>query len=67
MTKQEYKEALERILNTNRIDVAKEIAADALGLDPEDILEEDETVEGVYGDEDYPNDNYIGEDAEYPY
>lgn len=39
---QQYEDALYRILNTDRIDVAKEVAADALGEDLEDFLDEDQ-------------------------
>ena len=41
-----YKEALERVLTVNRLDVAKEIAADALDVDINDYIDEDDIEAG---------------------
>ena len=40
------REALEEILKCDRIDVVKEIAADALDVDVNDYIDEDDAVEG---------------------
>jgi hypothetical protein len=43
-----YREALFSILRANRVDVIKEIAADALDVDLSDYYEEDEDIDTMY-------------------
>jgi hypothetical protein len=41
-----FREALEEVLRCDRLDVAKEIAADALDVDINDYVDEDEVCAG---------------------
>ncbi len=43
----ELEDAMESILQTHCISYAKEIAADALGVDPEEAYEDDDIVESL--------------------
>lgn len=62
-------EALYRVLDTGRIDVAKEIAADALEVEVDEFVEETDMVDLEFStnDDEYPEDsNLFIEDDEYP-
>jgi hypothetical protein len=61
---QVYKDALLSILKADRVDVIKEIAADALDVDVTDYLDEDELEEGdIYLDIEDPLDEKNPQDV----
>lgn len=65
----QYEEALYRILDAGRLDVAKEIAADVLGEDLEEYLEQSDLDERTEIGDDYfdQDERFFANDEEYPF
>lgn len=59
MSTQHLQNALMQILKSNRLDVAKEIAADALDVDVNEFTDEDEIESGTFSDEDNYDNIYV--------